>query len=135
MTLLRFFKLALRCTGVALAAAVLLASAPVGAEELNPLSLTKYLDALPIPVPMPTAGPNYYEIGAWEIQQQLHAQLPPSTVWGYGPTQGTASYPAATIEALKGVPIDVHWTNHLPMTHLFSYAIDPTLMKAETTTT
>jgi FtsP/CotA-like multicopper oxidase with cupredoxin domain len=79
-------------------------------------------------------GPNYYEIGAWQIQQRLHAQLPLTTVWGYGSTQATASYPAATIEARRGVPIDIHWTNHLPMTHLLSYAIDPTLMKAYTTT-
>jgi FtsP/CotA-like multicopper oxidase with cupredoxin domain len=101
---------------------------------LDPMTLTKYMDPLPIPGLMPQAAPNYYEIGAWQIQQQLHSQLPMTTVWGYGPTQETASYPAATIEAQKGVPIDVRWTNHLPFTHLFEYAIDPTIMKAYTTT-
>jgi len=122
-----------------LAAAIVLAASvfPVMAhadETLDPLTLTKYMDPLPIPGPMPMAGPNFYEIGAWQVQQQLHSQLPLTTVWGYGPTQATASYPAATIEAQKGVPIDVHWTNHLPTTHLFWYAIDPTIMKAYTTT-
>src|SRR5574341_2204916 len=68
-----------------------------GAEELDPGTLTKYLDPLPVPGAMPMAAPNYYEIGAWQIQQQLHSQLPMTTVWGYGPTQATASYPAATI--------------------------------------
>src|ERR1041385_2080500 len=119
--------------------AVLLLGAMLGptrarADVLDAGSLTKYMDALPVPGPMPMAGPNYYEIGAWQIQQRLHAQLPLTTVWGYGPTQATASYPAATIEATRGVPIDIHWTNHLPMTHLLDYAIDPTIMKAYTTT-
>ena len=124
---------------VLLAAGIVLASG-VGPgtaradETLDPLTLTKYLDPLPIPGPMPMAGANFYEIGAWQVQQQLHSQLGLTTVWGYGPTQATASYPAATIEAQKGVPIDVHWTNHLPTTHLFWYAIDPTIMKAETST-
>ena len=104
------------------------------AEELDPKTLTKYIDPLPVPGAMPMAGPNYYEIGAWQIQQQLHSQLPMTTVWGYGPTAATASYPAATIEAVRGVPIDILWTNHLPTTHLFEYAIDPTIMKAYTTT-
>ncbi len=118
----------------ALSLLAVLAVAQAGAEELNPTTLTKYLDPLPIPGAMSTAGPNYYEIGVWQIQQQLHSQLPMTTVWGYGPTQATASYPGATIEVTRNVPIDVRWTNHLPMTHLFYYAIDPTLMKAETST-
>ena len=101
---------------------------------LDPLTLTKYLDALPIPGPMPMAGPNYYEIGAWEIHQQLHSQMPPTYLFGYGPTQATAGYPGATIEAVRGVPIDIHWTNHLGFNHPVSYAFDPTLEHAITTT-
>jgi FtsP/CotA-like multicopper oxidase with cupredoxin domain len=104
------------------------------AEPLDPKSLTKYIDPLPIPGPMPMAGPNYYEIGAWEIHQQLHSQLPPTYLFGYGTSQATASYPAATIEARKGVPIDIHWTNHLGFTHPVSFAFDPTLEHAITTT-
>ena len=84
------------------------------------------MDPLPIPGAMPQAGPNYYEIGAWQIQQQLHSQLPPTTVYGYGTSEATASYPGATIVAQRGVPISIKWTNHLPMTHLLDYAIDPT---------
>jgi len=112
------------------ALAVLLAAlaAPATAQlPLNPLTLTKYMDPLPIPGPMPMAGPNYYEIGAYQVQQQLHSQLPPTTVWGYGTSQATASYPAATIEAQCGVPLDILWTNHLPNEHLLGYAIDYTL--------
>ncbi len=103
-------------------------------DLLNPLSLTKYIDPLPVPGAMPQVGPNYYEIGAWQIQQQLHGQLPPTTVYGYGTSQATASYPGATIVAQKGVPISIRWTNHLPMTHILDYAIDPTIPRAQTTT-
>lgn len=97
---------------------------------LNPLVLTKYLDPLPVPGTMPAAGPNYYEIGAYQVQQQLHSQLPPTTVWGYGTSQATAGYPAATIEAQCGVPLDIKWTNNLPQDHLLGYAIDYTLHMA-----
>ena len=101
---------------------------------LDPNSLTKYMDPLPIPAVATQAGPNYYEIGAYQIQQQLHSQLPPTTVYGYGTSEATASYPGPTIVVQKGVPITVRWTNHLPMTHILDYAIDPTLMGAVTTT-
>jgi FtsP/CotA-like multicopper oxidase with cupredoxin domain len=92
------------------------------------------MDPLPIPGVMPQAGPNYYEIGAYQIQQQLHSQLPPTTVYGYGTSQATASYPGPTIVVQKGVPISIKWENHLPSPHILAYAFDPTIPKAETTT-
>lgn len=106
------------------------AGAPVGATTLNPLSLAKWMDPLPVPGPMPQAAPNYYEIGMWPTTHRFHASLPVVPVWGYGPTQATASYPAATIEAVRGVPIQVRWTNHLPDEHLLEDAIDHTLHMA-----
>jgi len=107
---------------------------PAGAEELDPSSLTKYIDPLPIPAVAQPVLPNYYEIGAYQIQQQLHSQLPLTTVYGYGTSQETASYPGPTIVAQRSVPIQIRWTNHLPMTHLLEYAFDPTLPRAETST-
>ena len=101
---------------------------------LDPMSLTKYIDPLPIPGVAPMAGPNYYEIGAYQIQQQLHSQLPLTTVYGYGTSQATASYPGPTIVVQKGVPISIRWTNHLPSPHILQYAFDPTIPKAQTTT-
>ena len=80
------------------------------------------------------AGPNYYEIGAYQLQQQLHSQLPPTTVYGYGTSEASASYPGPTIVAQKGTPIDIKWTNHLPMHHILEYAFDPTIPAAVTTT-
>jgi spore coat protein A len=120
--------------GLALLPFALVAANQALAEELNPNSLTKYLDPLPVPGAMPMAGPNYYEIGAWQIQQQLHSQLPLTTVYGYGTSQATASYPGATIVATKGVPISIKWTNHLPMKHFLDYAFDSTIPRAATTT-
>ncbi len=112
-----------------------LAAVPATAQVLlDPLTLTKYVDPLPIPGAMPTAGPNYYEIGAYEIHQQLHSQLPPTYLFGYGTSQATASYPAATIVAQRGVPIDIKWTNHLGSDHPVSFAFDPTIEHAITTT-
>ena len=113
--------------------AQMLAGSTAAQPPLDPLTLTKYTDPLPIPGIMPAAGPNHYEIGMYEVQQQLHTQLPPTTVWGYGASAATASYPAATIEAQRGVPVTVRWTNDLPMTHLLEYAIDPTLHMAHWT--
>jgi FtsP/CotA-like multicopper oxidase with cupredoxin domain len=101
---------------------------------LDPRALTKYMDPLPIPGVASMAGPNYYEIGAYQIQQQLHSQLPPTTVYGYGTSQATASYPGPTIVAQKGVPLSIKWTNHLPSPHILQYAFDPTIPKAHTTT-
>jgi FtsP/CotA-like multicopper oxidase with cupredoxin domain len=109
---------------------VFMAAGALAQVPLDPRTLTKYIDPLPVPGLMPEAAPNYYEVGMWEIQQQLHAELPPATLWGYGPTQATASYPAATFLATRGTPIQVRWTNNLPMTHLLESAIDPTLHMA-----
>ena len=109
---------------------LLLAGSSLAEEELDPLALTKYVDPLPVPGVMPEVFPNYYEIGMWEIQQQLHAELPPTTLWAYGTSQATASYPGATMVATRGVPIQVRWTNNLPMTHLLDEAVDSTLHMA-----
>src|SRR5262245_7374402 len=63
------------------------------------LSLPRFVDRLPIP---PIAQPaarykwaTYYEIPMTEFKQQLHRDLPPTTVWGYGGT-----YPGPTFETV-----------------------------------
>ncbi|MDH4180021.1 MAG: multicopper oxidase [Armatimonadota bacterium] len=121
-----------------LAAIGTLLSAPAFAQApvpLNPLLLTKYVDALPVPPEMPPAAPGYYEVGIWEISQQLHTDLPsPTVVWGYGTSPATASYPAATFEATRGDAIQVRWYNALEdgagfLPHLFT--VDQTLHWAD----
>lgn len=123
-------RLAVSLLGAALLLALGAAGVASAQTVLDARTLTKYIDPLPIPGVMPMAGPNYYEIGMYETTQPLHGELPPTTVWGYGTSQATASYPGATIVATRGVPIQVKWTNNLPMTHLLDDAIDHTLHMA-----
>lgn len=78
-----------------------------------PLILTPFVDALPIPgVMQPTTGSAgdtaHYDIAAQEVWQRFHRDLPVSRVWGYG-----GAYPANTIEARRGRPITVTWSNDL----------------------
>lgn len=87
-----------------------------GSCDPNPCSgggLEKFVDALPIPaiaVPITgsVAGAAIYEIAVTQFQQQLHRDLPPTTVWGYG-----GSYPGPTIVAARNEPVVVTWTNDL----------------------
>ncbi|MCA9906069.1 MAG: multicopper oxidase domain-containing protein, partial [Anaerolineae bacterium] len=98
---------------------------PVGAL-LDPRTLTKYIDPLPVPGPILPPGTTSFEIGAYAKTQQLHSQLPaPTPIWGYGTSAGTASFPAATIEVTRNTPIDVHWTNNLTGSHPLQ--VDPTM--------
>jgi spore coat protein A len=79
---------------------------------------TAFVDPLPRPaVAQPVdGGPGEaatYDLAMREVQQQLHSELPPSTVWGYGDGPVGASYPGPTIEARVGEPITVNWINDL----------------------
>jgi bilirubin oxidase len=106
--------------------------------SLNPISIPKYTDPLPIPPAMPTAGSSTtYDISARQLTQQvLPTGLPLTTVWGYGAANDprSFSYPAFTLFAQQGSPTTVTWRNELVATtqngtsylpHLFT--IDPTL--------
>jgi len=86
----------------------------VCAPDLCPLVLTPYLDPLPIPpLATPTSGvpggAATYDMHVAQVQQQLHAELAPTTLWTYGGT-----YPGPTILATRDVPITVNWINDLP---------------------
>jgi spore coat protein A len=65
-------------------------------------------------------GAPYYEIAARQITQQLHADFPPTTLWGYA-----GGYPGPTIEARRDRRIFVRWKNELPDgPHLLDAAYD-----------
>jgi len=88
------------------------------AETACPVVLTPFLDPLPLPaVAQPTSGTPggaaSYRLAMREVQQQLHSQLPPTTVWGFGDGPNGAGYPGPTIETSVGQPIDVTWVNDL----------------------
>jgi len=65
------------------------------------------------------------------VSQKLHRDLPPTTLYAFGRTQETASYPGPTIVVAKGVGIQVNWTNHLLDYHMF-LPEDPTLVTQPT---
>ena len=104
-----------------------LAGSPPG-PTLNPRTLRKFVDPLPIPAVMDAkaGGAIPFELTMSEFLQKLHAQLPPTKVWGYN-----GSFPGPTIEAARGVSINVKWTNSLPAVHLFQSALDTTVHGAD----
>jgi FtsP/CotA-like multicopper oxidase with cupredoxin domain len=120
---------------------------PSAPSPLDPASISKFASPLLIPPVMPRAGApapggqqfDYYEISMRQFSQQiLPADLPKTTVWGYGPAAAMAenavklhNAPSLTIEARAGVPTRVKWINELKndkggyLPHLL--AVDPTL--------
>ncbi|MFD7619873.1 O-aminophenol oxidase PhsA [Streptomyces sp. NPDC059802] len=79
--------------------------APVG-------GLVPYTDALPVPpVLRPRSGDvlRETEIALSPTWVRLHAQLPPTLMWGY---DGTV--PGPTIEVRRGERIRIAWTNRIP---------------------
>ncbi len=98
---------------------------------LDPVALSKFVTPLLIPPVMPKAGTikqkggkavDYYEISMRQFDQQiLPAELPMTTVWGYGSVNGAGSRnpltihnaPSLTIEAKAGRPVRVKWINDL----------------------
>jgi spore coat protein A, manganese oxidase len=79
-------------------------------------------------------GTRYYEIAVRQFSQQvLPGGLPVTTVWSYGSAghPETFNYPAFTIEATAGHPVQVRWINDAVdsrgnfLPHLLP--VDPTL--------
>ncbi|MQL94584.1 hypothetical protein Taro_027242 [Colocasia esculenta] len=67
-------------------------------------------------------------IGMHAKKWKFHRDLPSSTVFAYGTSADTATFPGPTIEALQGVPFHVKWENHLPQSHILPW--DPTIPTA-----
>ncbi|RKD89083.1 multicopper oxidase family protein [Halopiger aswanensis] len=117
----------LRAAGASSVSAIAGCIAPTGTETETTVpttvaahsspALEKWVDEVPRPgVVEPTGtkdGHPYYEIEMREVEQKLHSDLPPTTVWGYG-----GQFPGPTIEAEQGEPIYVRWQNGLPDDHL-----------------
>ena len=95
-----------------------------------PVILTPFQDELPIPaLAQPVTGSPgaaaTYHIVMQEFQQQLHQEMPPSTVWGYGavpdpfdPAVTYATYPGPTVVATRGEPVSMRYFNELRDTSL-----------------
>jgi FtsP/CotA-like multicopper oxidase with cupredoxin domain len=120
--------------------------AQIPGGTLEPGDITKYVTPLLIPPVMPKAGitmggkrVDLYEISVRQFRQQiLPADLPKTTVWGYGAVKSASrrglllhNAPSLTIEARWGRPVRVKWINELVdadgnyLPHLLP--VDPTL--------
>ncbi|CAO2209144.1 unnamed protein product [Urochloa humidicola] len=107
---------------------------PVSEDTLEKVaaSLEMYVDLLPqmpkvlgysIKYGRPT--PTHLTIGMYQTKWKFHRDLPATTVFAFGTSAETATFPGPTIEALQGVPLWVTWENHLPDHHILPW--DPTV--------
>jgi spore coat protein A len=124
------------------------AKAQIPGATLNPDVVPKFVTSMLIPPVMPRAATiknkktrniDYYEISMKQFAQQiLPAELPATTVWGYGAVTAASKKgllihhaPSLTIEAQANRPVRVKWINDLKdadgnyLPHLL--AVDPTL--------
>lgn len=94
------------------------------------MNLDKFKDQLPLPSVIKPVGKRngipYYKVKMKQVQQQLHKDLPPTTVWGYN-----GMYPGPTFEVTRDQPIYVKWENQLPYEHLLP--VDRTVHGADPT--
>jgi spore coat protein A, manganese oxidase len=104
-------------------------------EMLNPMTLERFVDALPVPRLLQSAGTRaspinrkvqlpYYRVELSEFEARLHRDLPPTRQWGYD-----ASVPGPTFESRSGQGLLVEWVNRLPEKHILP--VDHTLHGAE----
>jgi len=109
-------------------------AAPPAAPNLDPNSLARFVDPLPLPV---TARPvsviagaggapaqPHYRVAMRSIAAKLHRDLPPTTLWSYG-----GVVPGVMFETRKGEALSVEWVNELPAAHFLP--IDHSLHGAE----
>ena len=103
--------------------------------NLDPNSLTRFVDALPLPavarpsgtvVPPGSSGERvpHYRVDMRAIDTKLHRELPPTRLWSYG-----GSVPGVTFETRSGEGLSVEWANDLPQRHFLP--IDHSLHGAE----
>jgi spore coat protein A, manganese oxidase len=110
--------------------------------NLNPDSLARFVDPLPIPpraqsvgvrqVPAGLSGSSgesaqFYRVAMREVTSKLHRDLPATRLWSYG-----GSVPGPTFETRSGEGLIVEWVNELPTKHFLP--IDHSLHGAETGT-
>ena len=110
------------------------AAAPL-VPNLDPNSLARFVDPLPLPVPARPVGMHadparhgeqvrHYRVAMRAISSKLHRDLPPTGLWSYG-----GSVPGVMFDTRSGEALSVEWANELPTKHFLP--IDHTLHGAE----
>ena len=90
---------------------------------LDPNSLKPFVDPLPVPeIARPTgfrpspadpaAKVPYYRLTMRQIESQVHRDLKPTRLWGFG-----SSSPGPSFETRSGEGVLVEWANELPRRH------------------
>ena len=86
--------------------------------------LTKYIQPVPLPgagiVVATPNGMNQYAFTQIEIARQLHPHLPPTPLFAYddgSDLMGQAGSFGMAVVAQSGTPLDVSYTNRLPLTY------------------
>ncbi|MGB6191100.1 MAG: multicopper oxidase [Terracidiphilus sp.] len=106
-------------------------AAPPTTPNLNPGTLARFVDPLPIlPVAVPAArrpAPDgsglsvpFYRVAMRAVTQKLHRDLPPTPLWSYA-----GSVPGLVFDTRGGEGQLIEWANQLPTTHFLP--IDHTL--------
>jgi spore coat protein A len=109
--------------------------APPAIPNLDPGTLTRFVDPLPLPViakPVEyRAAPDgsgarvpFYRVSMRAISAKLHRDLPPTDLWSYG-----GAVPALLFDTRSGEGQLVEWANDLPRKHFLP--IDHSLHGAE----
>jgi len=104
----------------------------VRAPQLDPNTLARFVDPLPVPPVARQAGERhihhnpvpFYRLAMRRFETKLHRDLPPTPLWGFG-----ASVPGPTIETRSGEALAIEWKNDLPRVHFLP--IDHRLHGAE----
>jgi spore coat protein A len=102
---------------------------------VNPATLARFVDALPVPPLARPAGHRahpaypgrmlpYYRMEMRAFSARLHRDLPPTPLWGYD-----GRSPGPTFETTRGKPVLIEWVNALPAKHFLP--IDHTIHGAE----
>jgi spore coat protein A, manganese oxidase len=102
------------------------------APELDPNTLAKFVDPLPLPPVLKRTATRthvgervpYYRVEMRQIAQKLHRDLPPTSLWAFG-----GSVPGPAIESRSGEGAIVEWVNALSRRHFLP--IDHNLHGAE----
>jgi spore coat protein A, manganese oxidase len=90
---------------------------------IDPITLTPFVDALPIPGIARPSGTKavpgrsslrvpFYRLAMGEFQTKIHRDLKPTRVWGFA-----GSSPGPTFETRSGEGLLVEWANQLPRSH------------------
>jgi spore coat protein A len=108
---------------------------PSQRQMLNPVTLARFVDPLPVPVlahsdgTRPSPGNHkiqlpYYRVELTELETRLHRDIAPTRQWGYG-----GSVPGPTFETRGGQGLLIEWVNKLPRNHFLP--VDRTVHGAE----